>query len=452
MTATPQRRLRVVGIADTDSYVKWAAALLAALDPEDWEVELLVLDTPVVVSEQQQRAALAGTGLERVMRVTFAALGTRLARQPPDAVLIAARGPLVRVVARLVAGLAPRPVLVSGLPGISVPATRKSLVYRTQCDLFVLHSRREVREFAALARSRGLSQRFALTRLPFAARSPARTGDRPEAGGFGPDRPVLADPPVPGATTAAGRARTCTDLVFAAQAIVPRDRADRRRLAELLVRAARADPSRRVVLKLRASAGEHQTHAEADPLTDLVASLGPRPANLVFSTAPMATALDSAEGLVTVSSTAAIEAVARGIPVIALDTFGVSARLINEVFQGSGLYGGEEDVVARRFRHPSPAWLRDNYFHDAADDDVAVLLSALIARRREGRLAAKPPLRRTGGALRDAWERKLVLGDRDRTVGGAVAGAIGMPVRGAVRALQRTRAAARRSMRLSRAA
>ncbi|MFH8252389.1 DUF6716 putative glycosyltransferase [Microbacterium sp. B2969] len=404
------RRLRVVGVADTDSYVKWAAALLGGMDDE-WDAELFVLDTPVVVSGAQESAAVDGSGLARVTRVAYAELEERLAVARPDAVLVAARGPLVRVVARLVAGLVPRPVIVSGLPGISIPATRKALVYRTQCDLFVLHSRREIHEFAALAQARGMSQRFALTRLPFAERAATPT------------------PAAPGGT----------DLVFAAQAIVPREREDRLRVARLLVRAAEADPTRRVVLKLRAQAGEHQTHAEEDAFPELIASLGDVPANLVTSTAPMSKALDTAEGLVTVSSTAAIEAVARGIPVVALDVFGVSSKLINEVFDGSGLFGDEDDVVARRFRHPSPSWLRDNYFHAAADDDLGMLLAALVARRREGRLAPKPPLARTGGRLRDAWERKLVLGANDRTAGGTAALVIGMPLRGAVRAVQRLR-------------
>jgi len=400
---------RIVGIADTDSYVKWAAALLGALGSE-WDAELLVLETPVVVSATQERAAVSRSALERVSRIGYEELAERLTAVRPDVVLIAARGPLVRVVARLVAGLSPRPVIVSGLPGISIPATKKALIYRTQCDLFVLHSRREVREFTALARLRGDAQRFALTRLPFA-------DARPDA------------PPAP----------VGTDLVFAAQAIVPVERDDRLRVARLLVRAAEADPSRRVVLKLRGVAGEHQTHLESEALPDLLASLGPLPRNLVTSTAAMAKALDTAEGLVTVSSTAAIEAVARGIPVIALDTFGVSAELINQVFTGSGLFGGEEDVVARRLRHPSPSWLRDNYFHEPVDEDLPMLLEALVARRREGRLPAKAPLARSGGRLREAWERKIVLGRHDRTPSGFAAMTIGMPLRGVVRIGQRTR-------------
>lgn len=405
--------MRVVGIADTDSYVKWAAALLASA-PADWDTSLVVLDTPVSVSDAQLRAALAGTGraVDDVPRVSFDDFAARIAADPPDAVLLAARGPLVRVLARTVAEVTPTPVIVSGLPGISIPATRRALVYRVQADLFVVHSHREVRAFAERSAVDGFAPVLGLASLPFATRGASGSGG---------------------------------DLVFAAQAKVPAERADRLRVAWMLVRAALADPSRRVVVKLRGAAGEHQTHAEQDPYPDLLASLGRRPANLVLSTAPMSQALDDAQGLVTVSSTAAIEAIARGIPVIAFDGFGVSDRLINTVFEDSGLFGDEEDVVARRLRHPDPAWLRDNYLHDHADDDWARQLTGLVARRRADALPPRPPLRRRGGRVRDAWERKRVLGPMDRSLGGAVALAIGMPARAAFRAWLRLRRALRPS-------
>ncbi|QKJ19630.1 DUF6716 putative glycosyltransferase [Microbacterium hominis] len=405
--------LRIVGLADTDSYVKWAAHLLGGLDAA-WQPELLVVDTPLVVSDAQLAASVAGSGLAdgAVRRADYDDLARLLADRRPDAVLIAARGPLVRVLARLVARSAPRPVIVTGLPGISIPATRKALVYRAQCDLFVVHSHREHREFARLAAERGLMQRFALARLPFA--------------------------------TGAGDRQTGTDLVFAAQAKVPALRRDRLRLARMLVRAAAADPSRRVVVKLRAAAGEQQTHAEADSYPELLALIGrgeTLPANLVTSTGSMRRALDRAEGLVTVSSTAAIEAVARGIPVIGIDTFGVGPELINEVFADGGLLGGERDVIERRYRVPSTPWCTDNYLHNPHDDDWAERTAALVEARRAGALPFAPPFARRGGLLRDAWERKSALGRHDRSVGGAVAFAVGLPARTAVRALQRVRRA-----------
>ncbi|GAA5209221.1 DUF6716 putative glycosyltransferase [Microbacterium kyungheense] len=415
MTEANGRAPRIVAIADTDSYVKWAAALLGA-EGGGVDAALLVLETPLVVSDTQLSAALAGSGLgrARVERVAYAGLRERLEQLRPDAVLLGARGPLVRVLAREIAGLDPRPVLVTGLPGISIPATRKAVVYRLQCDLFVVHSRREVREFGALSARTGYTHRYALATLPFAR----------------------------GASSAAAASTPRgTDLLFATQAKVPAGREDRLRIARMLAAAAEADPARRVVVKLRAAAGEHQTHAEQDGYPELLATLGPLPANLVTSTEPMGRALDRAEGLVTVSSTAAIEAIARGIPVIALDTFGVSARLINETLADADLLAGEDDVIARRFRHPDPEWLDENYFHPPSDDDWIDAVTRLVARRTEGTLPPRAPLARRGGALRDAWERRVALGRSDTSAAGSIAWVIGVPARAAVRFTSRARRA-----------
>jgi hypothetical protein len=400
---------RIVALADTDSYVKWAAALLGGLG-EGWDASLLVVQTPLVVSPAQLRSALSGSGLApgAVSRLEYGDLRERLQLLQPDVVVVAARGPLVRVLARDCATLSPRPVIVAGLPGISIPATRKALHYRAQCDLFIVHSRRERREFAALAAHHSFEQRFALATLPFARTTDHRVENR-----------------------------VGTDLVFAAQARVPLEREDRRRVAGMLVRAARADPSRRVVVKLRAAAGEQQTHVELDGYPDLLAEFGPLPPNLVTSTESMSRALDRAEGLVTVSSTAAIEAVARGIPVVALDTFGVAPELINEVLADAGLLGGEADVVARRFRHPVAGWRDENYFHDPDAEDWVAQTDELVAARRAGALEPRAARSRRGGALRDAWERKVALGGSDRTASGSLAWMIGVPVRGAVRIVRR---------------
>ncbi|MEV8267893.1 DUF6716 putative glycosyltransferase [Microbacterium sp. NPDC076911] len=406
--------LRIVGVGDTDSYVKWGAALLGCA-PAQWSSRFVVLETPLAVSAEQQGAALAGSGLPAlaVSRLTLDEFQEQLTADPPDAVLVAARGPLARVIARLVAHIEPRPVIVTGLPGISIPATRKALLFRAQCDLFVLHSHREIASFTHVATSQRFEPRFALASLPFAVR--ARVDDTTSSRG--------------------------TDLVFAAQAIVPLEREDRLEVAALLIRAAKANPARRVVLKLRAAQGEHQTHSESMPLTDLIDELGGPPENLVTSTEPMRRALATAEGLVTISSTSAIEAIALGVPVIALDSFGVAPELINEVFEESGLYGSDDDVVHRRFHQPNKLWTRENYLHDARDDDWGIRVLELVALRHQGVLEPRAPLRRRGGVIRDAWERKLALGRFDKSVAGSLAMVIGVPLRAVVRAGQRARRA-----------
>jgi hypothetical protein len=156
------------------------------------------------------------------------------------------------------------------------------------------------------------------------------------------------------------------------------------------------------VIKVRTTTGEGQHHDEEASFRELVQEARAAiavPPNLVVSTAPMSAALDSAHGLVTVSSTASIEAISRGIPVIALDSFGISDELGNSVFELSGLFGDDEAVIRREFRHPEPAWLDDDYFHPADADDVAVQLEALVAARKQGVLPAREPARRTVGTL-----------------------------------------------------
>ena len=405
--------MRFIAIADSDSYLKWAAAFLGAL-PSATERELILVETPVLPSEAQRAAALAVGGVDpdRLLCLPLHEVLAVLRRDPPDAVLVALRGPVAAVLIRLTAELAVRPVIVTGLPGISIPATRKALAFRRQADLFVLHSRREIRGFTRLSRENGWTHRFALATLPFVEQHTGAGGD---------------------------------DLVFAAQAVVPRAREEREQLLEILLDAARADPSRRVVIKVRAVAGERQTHDEDASFPELLEEAREAgvdiPGNLVVSTAPMSAALDGAQGLLTVSSTAAIEAIARGIPVIALDTFGVSDQLINPVFEGSGLFGDAEAVARRRFRHPDPTWLADNYFHAVESDDVAGQLQALVAARRQGVLPAHEPARRAGGRLRLAWDRKRTFSDADRTVSGAVALAVGTPARATVKAARKVKRA-----------
>jgi hypothetical protein len=414
----------VLAIADSDSYVKWGATLLGQV-PHDWKRSLVVLASPVMPSGEQLAAALTGTSesIGAPPILDLSALAVRIASLKPDVVLLSVRGPLVRVVVRAIVGASEvRPVIVSGLPGISIPATRRAISYRAQVDFFVLHSRREVREFETLAQTMGVDMPFGLATLPFLPRQalPQKTQGRNQNG----------------------------EVIFATQAKVPAEKADRLALLGWLAEAARRHPYLRVVVKVRAARGEQQTHAERYDYADLMDELRPRaPHNLVVAGGAMADHLAGAAGLVTVSSTAAIEAIALSIPVIIVNDFGVSAELINTVFEGSGLLGNCGDLVEGRFRHPEAAWLDDNYFHGADKNDWLRRVDELVAIRATGDFPLKP-LRHGafGGVLRRAWDRKRALGRFDRSWSGMVALVLGTPVRYAlvvIRGVRSRRARAR---------
>lgn len=365
---------RVLVVTDSDSYVKWGAALAGQL-PRDWSARLVITRSDAMPSDRQVRDALVGTRFEHdvVPRVGVRELQALLRDWQPDVLVAAARGYTVQATASLVPNTANRPVLVSGLAGIAVPVLPFGLGFRRAMDVFVVHSRRELREFTAAARLLGGPQGFELARLPFA------------------DRATI------GST---GARRSVDRIVFAAQAQVPAARRERAWLVDRLVELARARPDLAVVVKVRARAGETQTHHESVPYEQLVADVTERPPNLLVESGPMRTQLRSAVGLVTVSSTAILEAIAADVPVLALDDFGVGAAQINAVLEGSGLLGSADDLLAGRFRHPDARWLEDNYFHGPDEDTWTLRVQELLERRRAVGL---PPYRE----LPAGWANRL---------------------------------------------
>ena len=405
--------MSLIAVADSDSYLKWVAGTaehLASPSGPFADAALQLVASPVLPSEPQRRAALERTRWRSrdLAVLDLDDLVEQVRARRPEAVLVGMRGPTAAVVLRELAELPHRPVLVTGLPGVAIPATRKALYYRAQADLMLVHSRGERRAFAARALELGWAHRFALTTLPFLERHPP-AGD---------------------------------DIVFAAQAIVPATLEERRWLVRRLDALARRHPDRRVVLKVRATGGEQQTHAERWPLADLLDELPERAPNIIVRGGSMLQTLDTAGALATVSSTAIIESVARGVPSLALDDFGVDDALINTVFRDSGLLGSVDDLIEGRFRMPAPGWAADNYLHPDAEADAATAIAELVAERAAGGLPRRRPVRSTlGGSLRRAWDRKSALGPHDRSLSGAAAFAIGAPARAIVTRARRLRSA-----------
>ncbi|MEQ4718441.1 DUF6716 putative glycosyltransferase [Nonomuraea sp. B19D2] len=335
----------MLAVADSDSYLKWAACLLGDL-PGGGTADLVVVRTPIAPSPEQIAAAVGG-GAESPPVLSARSVRRLAERTQPDVVLVACTGPVVDVlVADVFAGLRPRPVFVSGLPGISVPATEKAWLFRSGCDLFVVHSEREVAEFSEIAARLGGGGAVGLARLPF-LRSQAVAG--------GGNR-----------------------VVFATQAKVPREREDRERILLGLAELARLRPELDVVVKLRALEDERQTHNERHHYQRLWREMG-EPGRLSFQAGSMHDQLARAAGFVTVSSTAALEAIALGVPSLVLSDFGVSAEMINLVFEGSGLLGTLDDLAKGDFRPASAEWCAANYFQPPERNDWTRLLAGLVA-------------------------------------------------------------------------
>jgi hypothetical protein len=367
-----QATVRILAIADTDSYLKWSAATLATL-PDSWESTQLLIENPIMPSAAQIRA----TSNRPVEVLTHAALIRRIRTGCPDVVLLACTGPVVAALtAQKMFWGRTRPVLVAGLPGISVPATRRAVTSRAACDLFLLHSKREVAEFAEIGARRAPRLTFGLASLPFL---PARTQ-------------VAAE-------TELGR-----NLVFAAQAKVPVERADREKILLAL-----AD-SESAVVKLRAWSEERQTHTETwsypKIMDALVTQRRVSADAITFVGGSMHDALRTSRGLVTVSSTAALEAMAMNRPTLIISDFGVSAEMINLVFEKSGCLGTLDDLRYGKLCQANPQWLEANYFHASQENNWLELLNQLLEVRAVGQL---PPRPRSRASLWRRVRRRLRL-------------------------------------------
>jgi acetyltransferase-like isoleucine patch superfamily enzyme len=354
--------VKVLAVADSDSYLKWAAQTLDEM-PASWQRHMHVLRTAVTPSDSQIADALHGTVLEdETPPVTgIGRLLATVAATRPDILFLSGTGPFVEALGAVLAHVAvPRPLVVTGLPGMSVPATRKALQYRRDADLFIVHSEREVREFGLLAQELGIDTRITLNTLPFLHKAPARSATPP-------DRPTV---------------------VFATQAKVPVRRNDRVRILTSLADLARSRPDLRVVVKLRARMSEQQTHVERHHYeslyNDLLLDGSLEPGLLHFETGAMATQLETAAALVTVSSTAALESVAADVPTLLLSDFGVNANLLNLVFRDSGMLGTLADLRAGRFPHPTDEWKRANYFHTPGENDWIGAIEELLEARHGG--------------------------------------------------------------------
>lgn len=381
--------MKVIAVADSDSYLKWSLATLRRLPPRHTSTQL-VIDSPVRPSARQREAA----GHDRLEPLGYGALLRRIEADRPDVVLLAGTGPVVAALTDHRMFRRPdRPVLVSGLPGISIPATSRAVSARAGCDLLVLHSHREIAAFTPLAAQAAPELRLGLARLPFLPTAPA------------------GHPSTDGST-----------IIFAAQARVPPGRGQR----EEVLRALAATEG--AVVKLRAGDREQQTHREQWPyplvMDDLVRRGRLAAGSVPFVHGSMHDALAGAFALATVSSTAALEAVALGLPILVLADFGVSAEMINLMFADSGCLGTLDDLVHRRFHTPDPRWLAANYLHDPRDDDWLERLDELLAVRAAGGLRAprvtapwRTRVRRRLRLLPGARSRRASPG-RDRTARG----------------------------------
>jgi hypothetical protein len=372
--------LHVIAVTETESHLRWAAGLIGQL-PAGTRVDMLQVAAPTRPSPIRRDAALVGTPFHgRTLEVVSPEqLLRRVAVDRPDAVLLACAGPAGHPFQEALGRAEHRPVLVSGTPGIALPARRQVWGHRGAVDLLVVHSRREVAEYDLVRGPLDKTGRIGLATLPF-----LRVGPRAVSGGDA--------------------------VVFAAQGRVPRGRTDRLAVLCALDRLAGTRPDLEILVKTRGDHPDRPTRYEHHDYGDLVRGMARagrlrHPERIRVVDGPLAEHLDRAAGFVTVSSTAALEAMARRVPLLVVDGFEADPRTANEVFVGSGCLGGLGALARGEFRHPDRGWMDRNYFHPAAENtwvsDLQQLGEQVAVNRAPSPATGAHPSRSPGRRRRD---------------------------------------------------
>ncbi|MEU6980044.1 MULTISPECIES: DUF6716 putative glycosyltransferase [unclassified Streptomyces] len=364
MPSRTDRAARVAVLADSDTRWKWGVLTARRITTGSPENAASEGPTGFVLRGRATPTArqLAETGVSDVAprEVTGAEFLREVRDGAYDVIVLALVGGTVRAMLQGLAELsaARRPVIVTGYVGVVYEKLADGLLLRHGADVVLANSRHDAERFRAVYEGVGAGADAVVeAALPF-------LGGAPHA-------------PEPGRDT----------LVFAAQPSVPATKAERAYVLRRLVEHARLHPDREVLLKLRSKPGEHTTHLEEFPYQKLVRDLTVPP-NFRLVYGHMGEVLDRTDLLVTVSSTAALEALHRRIPTAILTDLGVREALGNHHFIGSGLLTSFDRLDARAVPRPDEEWLARQGV--AADSPYEKAFDA--ARARVAALLDGPPL------------------------------------------------------------
>ena len=351
--------MRTLLIAGFDSALKYAARVADGIEAHGGLPELWA-PTSVAPHALAPAQVLAATG-RPVQYAPWEELVTAAAAA--DAVVPVFDGPTVERFVRRVhdtAGDGSMPVVGAGYVGMALYDLVGGYLTRSLADVLAVNSRTDLAEFRSAAHGLGLpAENLLLAGLALLPAVPA-----PARGG--PIRTVL----------------------LADQPTVPRARADRLYLWDRLLRYAERHPDREVLLRPRHRPGEGTFHRmELSPVA--WAATRDLPPNLRIVHDPIEALLARADLLLTVSSTAALEAVAAGVRVAFVADW-VQDAALNPRLLPSGLLRRFDEVDEDRLGSPSPAWL-DDVFPAAEGPAPAERFALRLTEVAEGRSPRSHP-------------------------------------------------------------
>ncbi|MDT0310498.1 glycosyltransferase [Streptomyces sp. DSM 44917] len=328
---------RAAVIADSDSRWRWAALTARKIAPgHALDARLLSCATTPAPRQIEDAGVLPDTS--RVVTVAEALADPAVAEA--DLLVLGTLGgtalALLHSLGAAWDGGSRRPVVITGYAGAVYENLVDGLLLRAGADLVLANSPHDARRFREAYRGAGVDEECVV-----------------EAG-----LPFLGGPRYDPSAVARGE-RPFT-VCFAVQPTVPASPAARAGLVEKLRRHALRHPERQVLIKPRTRAGETGTRPERHAFRDLFEALGDRPPNLGLAEGSMAEVLNRTDLLVTLSSTAAFEAMQRGIPTAILTDYGIREAHGNHFFVSSGALASFAQLDEGLVPRPGYSWTTEH--------------------------------------------------------------------------------------------
>ncbi len=369
---TPEREgrfagRRVLALGTFDSFVKTAAVIGRMFESEGASLKILALSAS---EGQLTTRQLEANGVFESVDVVAAEtlVKSRLFRDAHVVIAVVDGGRARELfLALATADLSrepARPIVVVASPGVVLADHLAGFMSRAPADVLCFNTDGDRDLYRAAAAELGLDSTNALV-----------------TGLLGLDRRLWSPP--------AKKA-----IVFFEQPVIPAIRIQRTHLLASLIDLATRFPDTDVLIKLRHARDERAHHSARFHLEDLARELfarSRRPANLQFTHEPAQQLVDRASLVATVSSTIAVEAMARGAPTRIISDFGVSEALGTTYFVGSGCFATLRELTPEMGSAVEPVWLAARSGAAARPEPMLDQVEALLA--GQDRLEAALPLR-----------------------------------------------------------
>lgn len=226
-----------------------------------------------------------------------------------------------------------RPVLITGFVGVGLFDTYIGYQRRLLSDVLFLNARKDLEDCQAVCRTIGVEHGgLVVSGLPFLG--------------------ALAQP--------VDLPKQVECVLFAGQPDVPERVIERLYVLERMIEYARLHPTRRVLFKPRHKPGEktlHKTQYHYETLREHFLADVELPPNFEFVYGPIREYLERSQLFVTVSSTAAIEAMQFNCYVALVSDLGITERLGNNYFMDSGMLADFADLYQDVYPELNWAWV-----------------------------------------------------------------------------------------------